>query len=167
MIVSQGRVLFRASTIDINAGKPVALTFDRKLNDCSSQYVTMNFQLASGPALRNYKSRNYFGQMRVDTYRVHSITYRVQKDRGSRFGYIQLTNFDSDRSIVRELRYGRVVRFRLKTDTNEYFFSFTLPGYRAASARAKSMCKNYHRDSNKQYFERTNDRPSSDRDYFL
>ena len=172
IIVSGKKVIFRSSTVSYRKNELVALTFDRYSSKCRTQYITMNFALDKR-ATRTFTTSNLFGQMRIDSYPIHSINYKMSSTRGSKYGYVYVTNFAKGGSILKEMKSGSTVRFKLASSSGKaYYFNFPLNGFRQSSARARRLCTDYVRrrsrsgGSDQNYFKQS---PSSrsNKDYFL
>jgi len=167
-IVASGKSLvFRSSTSSYNNGSRVALAFDRTLKKCSTQVIKLNFALRR-PATRSAYKSNLFGQLRVDGYRIHNINYRMSRRRGSRFGFVYVTNFREGSRMLRELNRGRIVRFKLENASGKgYYFHFPMRGFRAATARARRLCydslRRKQRKRDEQYFRSSPSRGNNDR----
>ncbi|VAW78009.1 hypothetical protein MNBD_GAMMA12-3869 [hydrothermal vent metagenome] len=173
IIVSGRQVIFRASTIDNSKTEAVALNFNRHPKKCTTQTITLNFALDKR-AVRTFAKSNLFGKIRIDKHKVHNINYRMSTTKGSKFGYLYVTNFGRGQSILREMVRGNRMRFRLDSSKGKgYFFNFALRGYREASARARSLCFNFLKRKRKKqnkndesYFNKSSSE-SSNKDYFL
>jgi len=173
IIVSGKQVVFRASTIDRTKREPVALNFNRSIKKCTTQTITLNFALKR-PASRTFSKSNLFGKIRIDSHKVHNINYKMSTTRGSKYGYIYVTNFGSGQTILREMARGQQMRFKLDSSSGKgYFFNFSLRGYPRSSARARKLCftflkkrRNRRNQSDESYFNSGSSK-SSNKDYFL
>ncbi len=173
IIVSGKQVVFRASTLDRSKTDQVALNFNRSLKKCTTQTITLNFALKRS-ASRTFSKSNLFGKIRIDTHSVHNINYRMSTTKGSRYGYIYVTNFGNGQSILREMKRGQRMRFKLDSSSGKgYFFNFSLRGYPQASKRARRLCfaflkkrRERRNQSDESYFNSGSPKRKN-KDYFL
>lgn len=152
MVYDNEQIRFRAITTYAEAGDYVVLTMDRIPNDCGVQYTTMNI-LASTPSDKPFNTDKLYGVIRVDEHPIHNVAYTLSLQERERVFFVNITNFDGEDTLLRELRTGRYLRFKLRAGKEGYFLRFSLQGYVAAEQRTLSLCRAFNKGkSNEGYF---------------
>ena len=147
------QVRFRSNTYFIENGEIIVFTVDRLPTDCTLQYLGMNVMVDS-KSEKSFFTDSYFGQLRIDEYPVHDITYSLQFIAGSNTFFLNVTNFNKELDLITELERGQNARFKLKTNEKEYYVRFNLSGFKDASQRTLNLCNAFNQNNDQRYFDK-------------
>ncbi len=156
----QGRTVFRAATIFVEAGDVVSLTIDRAPEQCESLALTMNVKM-NEPIRESFQSPALYGSIRVDEEEIHTFSYAASATRGDTTLFLIALQYEDVRGLAEEMGSGRVIRFRLPTERKTYYVRFSLDGYGEAVERTSQMCAYFGQQDDEQYFQ---DAPQRRRD---
>ncbi len=153
LVVSDGnQTRFRGYTTYAENGDVIVYVMDRLSDNCELQYLGMNI-VGETAAESSSTSDIQFGQLRIDDYSTHDITYKVSLTEGASTIFLNVMDFSGDTHLISEFERGKIVRFKLKTEKKEHFLRFSLNGYKESVARTLSLCKKYNQNSDKSYFD--------------
>lgn len=153
LVVTEGNdTRFRGYTTFAENGDVIVFVMDRLAANCELQYLGMNV-VGDSPAESSTTSDTQFGQLRIDEYPSHDITYKVSLFQGVSTIFLNVMDFSGDTRLISEFDRGKVVRFKLKTEKKELYLRFSLNGYKESVARTLNMCNKYNQNSDKSYFD--------------
>jgi len=145
---------FRGYTTFAEGGDLIVFVMDRISSNCELQYLGMNV-VNDKPSQSSTTSDIQFGQLRIDEFPSHDITYKVTFIEGVSTLFLNVMDFNGDTQLISEFEQGKFVRFKLKTEKKELYLRFSLNGYKESVARTLSLCNTYNQNSDKSYFDNT------------
>ena len=152
VVVNDNETRFRGFTSFIENGDVVVLVMDRISNNCNLEYMGINV-VQDSSSQTSFTPETLFGQLRIDKSPPHDITYKVTFEEGSTTAFLNIMDFNGETELVRELEKGNFIRFKLKTDKEEFFLRFSLNGYKDSKTRTFDLCTKFKQNSDKSYFD--------------
>lgn len=125
-------------TVDLNE-KNIQLQMGKFLGNCDTTivYVMVNFP---NPATKDYSRKDIAGEVRVDQSPVHKTISRADYKTGDKYGGYRVHSFENPKQLMDEMASGQTIRFRFSVDGQEYYFRFSLNGFKPAYDRVQQLC---------------------------
>lgn len=138
-----GSLTFRAMTFEENKGADtLVLSLDRLPGQCDQILVSLAVVGAEEHGLPGgLLSPNYLGEMQVDKRAPRRFDYRFLTDPSfDNVILVQLTHWDGDDNLFREVRNGSKWRFRFDMDGEVHSWRFSLMGVSTVLEQTYQAC---------------------------
>jgi len=127
--------MYRQDSNDAN----VQLQMGKYQGNCNNTKVYVSVEFGQ-PASRDLSRDKIDGEVRVDKFPVHKTTSRLRYKQGDKGAAYDVFNFENPSSLLQEMASGQVIRFKFNLDGQEYYYRFTLNGFRPAYERIAQLC---------------------------
>jgi len=125
-----------------NLSQDASLILEKNKGDCDTSYVRLTV-VNEKPSGSSFMDKVRFGEMRVDKFLSHKLTYQISFEKGNKTLFVSIISISNADDVVSEMKKGSIVRFKFDESESPVYFNFSLLGLRDIHNKAIEMCYGY------------------------